>query len=98
VDDNYSLTVWIVKAGQEEEFVARWSDFAAWSAAEGLRARAQLLRDVDEPTRFISFGPWETLDAIRRWRTLSGFQEQLARLSEVVERFEPHTLELVARR
>jgi heme-degrading monooxygenase HmoA len=98
VDDNYSLTIWIVKAGHEEEFVARWADFAAWSAAEGLRARAQLLRDVDEPTRFISFGPWETLESIRRWRTLSGFQEQIARLSEVVERFEPHTLELVAQR
>jgi heme-degrading monooxygenase HmoA len=88
----------MVKPGLGDEFVRRWTDFADWSAAEGLTAAAKLLRDLDEPNRFISFGPWETLEAIRRWRTLPGFQEHVARLGEVLEQFEPHTLELVAER
>ena len=96
--EHYSHTIWLVKPGQEDEFVKRWKDFEEWSAAEGLTARANLLRDVDQPNRFISFGPWETLEAINRWRTLPGFHEQVGRLSEVLESFDPHTLESVFER
>jgi heme-degrading monooxygenase HmoA len=92
---NYSLTTWIVRPENEDEFVRRWTDFAEWSSAEGLAASAKLLRDVDDPKRFISFGPWETLEAIRRWRTLEGFQVHVAALSEVVEDFDPRTYRLV---
>jgi heme-degrading monooxygenase HmoA len=98
VGQHYSHTVWIVKPGQEEEFVRRWSAFEEWSAAEGLSARGKLLRDVDDPRRFISFGPWETLQAIRRWRMLPQFQEHARRLGEVLERFDAHTLEEIVER
>jgi heme-degrading monooxygenase HmoA len=91
----YSSTTWIVKPGLEDEFVLRWEEFASWSSAQGLTATAMLLRDTDERNRFVSFGPWESIDAIRRWRSLPGFQERVARLHEVLDRFEPHTLELV---
>jgi heme-degrading monooxygenase HmoA len=91
----YSSTTWIVKPGLEGEFVQRWQEFASWSSAQGLTAAAMLLQDTDEHNRFVSFGPWESIDAIRRWRSLPGFQERVARLHEVLERFEPHTLELV---
>ncbi len=96
--EHYSHTAWIVKPGHEEEFVRRWHEFEEWSAAEGLSARARLLRDVDEPRCFISFGPWESLAAIRRWRGLPGFQEHVGRLSEVLERFDVHTLEEITER
>jgi heme-degrading monooxygenase HmoA len=98
VGQHYSHTVWIVKPGQEAEFVKRWSAFEEWSAAEGLSARGKLLQDVDEPRRFISFGPWETLQAIRRWRMLPDFQEHARRLGEVLEQFDAHTLEEVVER
>ena len=88
-EPNYSLTTWIVRPESKDEFVRRWTAFAEWSSAEGLAASAKLLRDVDDPKRFISFGPWESLEAIRRWRTLEGFQVHVAALSEVVEDFEP---------
>ena len=96
--EHYSHTIWIVKPGQEDEFVRRWSEFEQWSAAEGLSARAKLLRGVDEPGRFVSFGPWETLGAIRRWRAAPGFQEHVGQLGEVIERFDAHTLEEVTER
>ena len=93
---HYTHTTWIVKPGYEDEFVRRWAAWADWSRAEGLAANATLLRDVDEPNHFVSFGPWETIEAVRRWRAEPGFQQHVERLHEVVERFEPHTYALVA--
>lgn len=92
----YSQTTWVVKAGREEEFIQLWLEFVDWSSAQGLAAQALLLRDVDEPQRFISFGPWEGVDAIRSWRALPGFQERVASLHKVVDQIEPHALEVVA--
>ena len=94
----YTLTVWQVKPGLEDDFVQRWSEWIEWSHRQGLQAHARLLRDVDTPGKFVSFGPWETLQAVRSWRALEGYQERVARLQEVLQNFEPETLELVAER
>jgi heme-degrading monooxygenase HmoA len=91
----YTLTVWQVKPGFEDEFVGRWSEWIEWSHRQGLQSEARLLRDIERPTRFVSFGPWETLQAVRSWRRLEGYHERVARLQEVVESFEPETLELI---
>lgn len=92
----YTHTTWQVKPGQEEEFVRRWQKWIDWSHRQGLRAQARLLRDVDRPGTFISFGPWETIAAVRSWRSEHGYHERVARLQELVEQFEPRTLEQVA--
>jgi heme-degrading monooxygenase HmoA len=92
----YLSTSWVVKPGLEDEFVARWSEVADWTAAHGLAAAAMLLRDVEQPNRFISFGPWLSVDAIRQWRAGPEFHERVARLHDVVDSFEPLTLEVVA--
>ena len=92
----YTHTSWVVTRGREEEFIERWSEWADWSRREGLAARAMLLRDADNPERFISFGPWESMQAVRTWRGSPGYQERVAKLREVVDSFEPRTLELVA--
>jgi heme-degrading monooxygenase HmoA len=94
----YTHTTWRVKPGMEEEFIARWSEWVDWSRHQGFRARATLLRDVESPSTFVSFGPWENLDAVRNWRALPGYHERVARLHEVVEGFEPRTLERVVER
>jgi heme-degrading monooxygenase HmoA len=92
----YTHSTWVVKPGREDEFVRRWKELADWSALQGLTASAKLLRDVDQPNRFISFGPWESVDTVRRWRSAQGFHERVGRLQEVLDGFEPHTLEQVA--
>ncbi len=94
----YTHSTWHVKPGLEDEFVRRWEELADWSALQGLTAGARLLRDVDDPSRFVSFGPWESMEAVRRWRGASGFHERVARLQEVLDGFEPRTLELVSER
>ena len=65
------------------------------SAGSGIAAL--LLRDVDSPRTFISFGPWESMSAVRNWRALPGYQEQVARLRDMIDDFEPRTLEVVTR-
>jgi heme-degrading monooxygenase HmoA len=97
METHYTHTTWSVKPNQEDEFVRRWSDWAEWSHREGLDAPALLLRDLDNPGTFISFGAWQSVAAVKNWRTLSGYNERVARLREVVDRFEPRTLEVTAR-
>jgi len=98
VETHYTHTTWRVKRGYEAEFVERWTEWVEWSHLQGLRADALLLRDVESPEVFVSFGPWESIEVVRGWRVLPGYQERVARLQEVLDGFEPHTLEVVERR
>jgi heme-degrading monooxygenase HmoA len=95
VGQAYTHSVWIVKPGHEEEFVRRWTELAEWSAFQGLAASAKLLRDVDRPNRFVSFGPWESLATVSRWRSAPEYDERIRRLQELLESFDPQTLEQV---
>jgi heme-degrading monooxygenase HmoA len=94
---NYTHTVWRVKPGREDEFVERWREWIEWSHRQGLDAGALLLRDLDSPHTFVSFGPWDSTAAVKSWRALPGYQERVSRLREVVDGFEPRTLEVTAR-
>ena len=98
MEELYTHTTWRVTAGSEDEFVVRWNEWVDWSHREGLAAQALLLRDLEEPRTLVSFGLWEDSSAVRNWRALAGYHERVARLSEVVESFDPRTLEVVARR
>lgn len=98
METTYTHTTWHVRPGREEEFVDRWREWVDWSGHEGFAAQALLLRDLESPQKFVSFGPWESAAAVRNWRTLPGYAERVARLSEVVESFEPRTLEIAAQR
>jgi heme-degrading monooxygenase HmoA len=98
VGEIYTHSMWCVRPGLEDEFVRRWEELADWSGLQGLAARAKLLRDTDDPCRFVSFGPWGSIDAVRHWRGAAGFHERVARLQEVLDDFDPRTLELVSER
>ncbi|MGZ4355051.1 MAG: antibiotic biosynthesis monooxygenase family protein [Gaiellaceae bacterium] len=91
----YTLSTWVVKPGREDEFLRLWQDFADWAVTENFAQSAMLLRDVEHPNRFVSLGPWHTIDQVGRWRDATGFSERIARLREVLESWEPQTLELV---
>lgn len=88
---------WVVKPGREEDFVAAWRDLAEWTVAnlEG-SSHGWLLHDREQPNQFFSFGPWESLEAIEAWRASAGFQERVALMQELLESFEPHTLDVAA--
>jgi heme-degrading monooxygenase HmoA len=98
----YTQGVWRVKPGCADEFVTAWTEFAEWTAHTAHTAhgagRGTLLRDLGDENRFISIGPWESLDAIESWRALDGWNERVSRIRELLVGFEPATLELVVER
>lgn len=87
--------VWVVRTGQEAEFVEAWREFATWSQGMYPGARAWLLRDRDRPHAFLSVGPWPDDAAIAAWRASAGFGEHVGRIRALLESFEPRTLDEV---
>jgi heme-degrading monooxygenase HmoA len=88
-----------VKPGRAEQFVAAWTEFAEWTTANIDGAgRGTLLRDLEHRDRFVSVGPWESLQAIQDWREDPGWRERVERIRELIDGFEPSTLELVVER
>ena len=91
----YTVGIWTVKPGREDEFVAAWNEIAARTLEEFPDARGTLLRHRDQPGRFVSFGPWQSLDQIAAWRASPAFQQGLRDMGDLLDAFEPGTFELV---
>ena len=93
----YTHGTWIVKPGNEQDFINAWTELAKWTKANAAGAgTGSLLRDLEQANRFSSFGPWESLEAIAAWRQLPKFPELVGKMRGLLESFEPRTLELVA--
>jgi heme-degrading monooxygenase HmoA len=97
----YTHGRWVVKEGQQERFQAAWQELADWTNAEisgAVAGEARLLQDLDDPTLFLSFGPWDSLDAILAWRADPGFKERVGHIRELLVSFEARTLSSVVQR
>lgn len=92
---HYTHAVWRAKPGREDAFVAAWHELAERTKASFPRAQGTLVRDVSDPTRFISFGPWADLEEIAAFRDSPAFREAAAAMRDLLESFEPGTYELV---
>jgi len=94
----YTSGEWLVKPGHEAEFVAAWRAMAEWSVTtiEGA-SWARLVRDRENPSRFVSFGPWASLEAIAVWRAHPGFDEYVGRIRPHLENLTTWALDEAAR-
>ena len=92
----YTSAVWVAKEGQEDDFVAAWEEFARWAATHAGAGTLRLVRDRDNPSRFLSFAPWENIEAIRSWKGEAEFRERMGLVRQHVAEFEPWELDLVA--
>lgn len=98
MEELYLLGEWSAKEGREEEFVAAWHELARWmeSNVDGA-SWAKLLRDREDPRRFMSVGsPWRDDDAVAAWRERPEFRSRFATIQEVVSSFVPHTMHVAA--
>ena len=94
----YSTGSWLPFSGQEEPFLDAWKEFALWAAGlQGAAGEALLTRDLRDPGRFISFLPWESLEAIQGWKAHPEFKERMSRVQKFVDEFAPTETEVVAR-
>jgi len=57
--------------------------------------RPTLLRDMDEPRRFVSFGAWDDMEQIEAFRHHAEFARHVTRIREALDDFAPVTHEAV---
>ena len=93
--ETYSSGVWIVKPGEEDDFVRSWEDFVGWASELPGSGTFRLVRDLDQHGRFLSFAPWESAEAQTAWRQHPEFPERLGRVRAHCDEFHPSTYELV---
>lgn len=93
----YTVGVWTVKPGKEDEFVAAWQEMAVATREEYPGRSAVLLRDRRTPNLFIGSGPWASMEEIEEWRMRSpAFARFISHVRELIESFTPHTMDPVA--
>ena len=92
----FTLGIWTVKGGREDDFVRAWRDLAERTKEDFRDATATLLHDREQRNRFISFGPWESLDQIEQWRNSQTFTEGVGKIRELLDDFAPYTLDVAA--
>jgi heme-degrading monooxygenase HmoA len=92
----YTLGIWTVKNGREADFVDAWRNVADRTKSDFPEETATLLRDRDQPNRFISFGPWESLEQIEHWRSSETFTQGVGAIRPMLDDFEAHTMDLAA--
>jgi quinol monooxygenase YgiN len=84
---------WIVKPGREDESLAALGGVAAAVQKEMDVPRPTVLRDRDQPNRFLTFGRWESIEAIERFREVA--LPKIAEMQDLLEGFEIFTLDEV---
>lgn len=96
MSDTFTSGVWIVKTGEEENFVEAWKELVALGAEMPGSGTFRLLRDPERPGRFMSFAPWESFDAQEAWRQRPEFAERFGRARAHCDDVRTTTYELVA--
>ena len=94
----YSTGSWLPFPDQEEPFLEAWKAFSGWAIAmPGAAGEALLVRDLRDPDRFVSFLPWESLEAIQAWKAHAEFKERMSHVQQHIDKFAPTETEVVAR-
>ncbi len=94
----YTLAVWKVKEGREDEFVRAWSDVlvAGFRSLDHPPVWGKLLRSVEDPRLFYSFGPWERKEDILAMRADPRGGGAIAKVAELCDEVTPGVFEEVA--
>ena len=93
----YTSGVWTVKEGREDEFARRWQESADTVALDFPDVKFMLLRDRENPRRFISLGEgWRNTEQVEAARSSPAFQDAMASIWRMLESGDISTLDLVA--
>jgi heme-degrading monooxygenase HmoA len=92
----FSSGAWTAKEGEEDDFVEAWTEFARWLSEMPRSGTARRTRDLDQPRRYLSFAPWESVEAMHEWKNQPDFRDRIGAVRRHVTEFVPSELELVA--
>jgi heme-degrading monooxygenase HmoA len=86
--ENWASGQWKVMEGKEDEFVARRKAWLEWSSQNipGM-VWATLVRDNQDPRRFVSFSAWKDEASREAWKNSSGFSEMIPAAKQVCDEF-----------
>jgi heme-degrading monooxygenase HmoA len=96
MSDIYTSGRWRPNPGSETQFVEAWKEFATWASSRPGAGTLRLLHDLDDPGRFVSFGNWESADAVADWKSSAEFRGRMANILQHVAVFEPSESAVVA--
>lgn len=92
-NQRFTVGIWLVKPGKENDFIDAWGDFAKEIFNRNMGAgEVYLLQDIQQPRRFISSGPWDSIQKIDEWRQLPEFKEFFAKAKEICDEITPLTM------
>ena len=96
--DAYTLAIWRVKEGKEEEFVEAWKGDLAdfFLGLPNPPGTGTLIRSVEDPQLFYSFGPWRSLEDIQQMRSDPRTPEMIGKLAALCEEAKPGAFRVVA--
>lgn len=92
----YTTGSWLPFPGHEDAFIDAWHTFANWSCHMPGAQVAVLARDLRDPDRFVSLISWDSIDAVRAWKTSPDFKPHMAQVQQHIDKFAPTELEVVA--
>jgi len=95
--ETYTNGTWTVKDGEDDAFVAEWTNFVNWGRMHAGSGTFRLVRNVDEPQKYMSFADWESFDAQKAWKSEPEFKERIGRVRSHCIDFQPLVYELVSR-
>jgi len=94
----YTLGVWRVKPGKEQEFIGEWKAlgklFAQLPHPPG--GTGTLVQSMTDPLLFYSFGEWSSMEAIQEMRRDAGAQEGIRKVAELCTEATPGSFRVVA--
>jgi heme-degrading monooxygenase HmoA len=94
----YTVARWRVTPGQEAAFRAAWKDLAhAFAGLNRPPFSGTLLQHHSDPTLFVSFGPWNSLEDIEVMRRDETAQDAFLRVVALCDEAEPGTFRAVER-
>jgi len=95
-NQRFSVGIWRVKSGKEKDFIATFGAFAKWVFDRNLGAEeVYLLQDIEQQSRFITCGPWESIQKIEEWRKLPEFKEFFVKAKSMSDEVTPLTMKSI---
>ncbi|MDQ3799999.1 MAG: antibiotic biosynthesis monooxygenase [Acidobacteriota bacterium] len=92
----YTLAMYRVKAGKENDFVAAWNELAdTFSSLPNPPLWGTLIRHQTDRTLFYSFGPWRSADDVKQMRASDEALKAFARIRELCEELTPGDFEVI---
>ena len=81
-----------VKPGAADEFARVWLELAGYAVREFGVPQPTILRDLDDANMFVTFGVWDSLRTLERFRSAPFVGERAAALAELIEAAETKLL------